>query len=1219
MAGKTSYPRRGISGSGFRVSSFNIPGSFICILAAIVLLGPLGAGYLRAAEGRAIYFAKGSQSVSPKADSGPARYRVFFLKHISAEKGKEYLAEVKIGTVSQLPGANMLLVTAQPRELIKASAILRLVDSEKQFAIRTISPASPTEDFASGEQIAARLKGRDGILIGTFSNPPTGPAQAKAIIDIHNGAVIAVAPVDWLERNISAAEQRLGTKAEAPQPPRLEKAIEPNQPIQPEAKQVIVAELEGAKKITASGEFTGQPEEVNEPEGSELFGRLLDSLAEAEKKAAEQGKQVSEANEPKTIATVSEPNEPNAAATVPEVNVPSEAPAGPAGQGPTEQLTDVELAEILRRLAALEAGLKAEPVEEIATEIEQPNEAEVEEVVPRIEQPNEVEVEEVVPRVEQPNEVEVEEVVPKIEHPKEVSEVNEVNEITEPVSKNGLYEPEPLANGEDVLVLNLPEKLTMEEFLGFMGEHLQLDYLYNPAEVKGDVTLRIHGQLKGPIKVSQLYSLFENVLYFNNFVMTRDENLVTIRKKASADIIDPPIVPAGGEGIVETGDVIITREFKLKHIDTASAQNLLKGMQLGIKVTPIQQTGTLFVMEYTFRMARIEKLLAMVDKPGEPKQFRLRDLKFTMAESLVPKVETLAEQLGTISVTVAAPRAPTAKPDPRKRTKATVKRGAAAPPKPTAKPTVYLEADKRTNRILMIGLAEQLDIVDGLIEALDVEQQDLRTLRLYQIEHIDAEEVRKKLGELGMVGGAGTAGRAPARTTKLTGAAAKSKAAAAAAARTRGGTAAKEELLVEEPQVVIIEPINSLLVNATPQQHVQISMIIGYVDSPTPETEIPYVVYPLENQAPEDLAGVLTQLIQETTSAQDKEGKIVTTTKKRREEDIVIIPDKNTFSLIVYASKKNQAWIKNLIKQLDKRRPQVLIDVTLVQITKDDIFNLDLDLLSSIPDLTYTSGITGESVVDLLLAPESNRDRFIDFGTTAGSFTGFYGDLKVNALLTAVETKRYGRVMARPKLLVNDNETGSIKTTDTTFVKRTSTNIIGTETPQTATQTVFDDYSAGITLEITPHISEGDMLRLEISLNRSGFTSALGGEIPPDKADADITTVVTVPDKSTIILGGVEKVQSTKGGEKVPILGDLPLLGPLFKTVARSEGQDKVYIFVKAHILRPGGDLALADLREVSRENREAFERLEREMGEYEDWPGIKPKPMDPLRILGPD
>jgi len=535
---------------------------------------------------------------------------------------------------------------------------------------------------------------------------------------------------------------------------------------------------------------------------------------------------------------------------------------------------------------------------------------------------------------------------------------------------------------------------------------------------------------------------------------------------------------------------------------------------------------------------------------------------------------------------------------------------------------VYLDYDERTNRILMIGYQDELDTVESLVDTLDVEQKDLRTLRLYEIQNIDAEEVRNKLEALGLVGAVrGTSRRQPGRPRP----AAQSEKSPAAGRIT--STTTTEEALVEQPQVIIIESTNSLLVNATAEQHAQIAMIIGYVDSETEVTSIPYVVYPLENKDPEQLGQILNKLIQETTEKKDKEGKIQVATKQL-EEDIYVIPDPSTYSLIVYASKKNQQWIGTLIEQLDQYRPQVLLDVTLVQITKTDAFDMDLDLLSSIPDMSYVSGFTGVTteIADLLLASASDRSKFIELQQTRSiegeytGFKGFYGDKKINALLTAIQTRGYGRIMARPKLLVNDNEEAQISTTGTTYVSRTETQQMGTDNPVQSQRTVFDQYSAGISLAIKPHISTGDMLRLEVTLNRSGFTESLEGLTkPPNKSDADVTTVVTIPDKSTIILGGMEKVDHSKGGKKIPILGDLPILGGLFREVKRSGTQDKLYIFVKAHILRPGGNLALADLKAVSHKNREAFEKLETEMQSYQDWPGIKPQPMDPVRILESD
>jgi type II secretory pathway component GspD/PulD (secretin) len=1009
-------------------------------------------------------------------------FKIFPLKYISVEQGKKYLVEAKIGTtVSPFPGTAALLVTARPDELIKVMTILNLVDCRGQFAVRTLFGASVAKNLPSNKQVAAKV---GNISIGSFFNPPAVNAKVRAIIDIHNGALVVVAPVSSVDKIISAVRQLSNS----------------------------------GERITQSGP---------------------DALSKLK---------------------------------APELNRP-----------------DV-------------MGLRFAAKDEIRT------------------QPNSVAAV-----------LEQEQKVPG-------------QKIPEPSAVSRSYETKSITNGEDTLQLALPETLSITEFLGFVGEHLHLNYLYDPTKVKGDVTIRRHGRLRGPIKLKELYPLLEQVMQFHGFAMTRRGDLVTIVPAAEAQNIDPSLYP-DAKGI-EIGDAVITRVFKLQHIDTTNAKNLLDGMRLVTDVRPIPENQTLIVTAFAYRMPRIETLLELVDKPGEPKKFRFRQLKYTMAQTLTPKIQTLAEQLGTISITIAAakPAAPTTRSTARKpgettaqyqlrlRQEAQARARRATTPSVTAgepaKPTVYLDADERTNRVLMIGIDEQLDAVEELIDTLDVAQQDLRTLKLYKIEHIDAEEARKKLEELGIVtpiqtsyypysspySSRITGGVQPTTPTTRTSATTRTP------ITTKQTTGAGAEALVGEPQVVVVEPTNSLLVNATDEQHVQIAQILSFVDSEMEQEEIPYKVYPLENQSPDHLASILEPLVQETVL--DKEGKIEQVIKKQ-EDQITIVPDPNTFSLIVYASKKNQVWIGDLIEKLDQRRPQVLIDVTLVQISKTDAFEYDINLIQSFPDLVSTSGLTGaimpvveggSSLVSKLL--NSGRDRFIDFQSNGGSGTGFYGDRHINALLTAMEQKNYGRVLAKPKILVNDNEPGIISATDTTYVTKTTGAVVEGSMGVVQTGVDYQGYDAGITLEIVPHISRGDLLRLDISLSRSDFGN-ITGERPPDTTSNDINTTVTVPDGSTIILGGLLKLNQSKGGTKVPLLGDIPLIGGLFRSTNNSDLQRHMYVFVKAEIIRPDEDGFMGDdLTRISDRNRKAFEEYEIEFQEYHDWPGVKPKAMRPFKVL---
>ena len=220
-----------------------------------------------------------------------------------------------------------------------------------------------------------------------------------------------------------------------------------------------------------------------------------------------------------------------------------------------------------------------------------------------------------------------------------------------------------------------------------------------------------------------------------------------------------------------------------------------------------------------------------------------------------------------------------------------------------------------------------------------------------------------------------------------------------------------------------------------------------------------------------------------------------------------------------------------------------------------------------------------------------------------------------------MEKKGYGRVLAKPKILVNDNELGHIDTTNTIYVSRSASSATTSGEPVVSTSYTFDEFPSGIQLDITPHISQGSLLRLQIKMQRSSQTAPQGGikenQPPPDKNENNIDTTVTVPDKSTIILGGIITVQQLKNNWKVPLLGDIPLLGGLFRSVNNSSQHSKLYIFVKGEILRPEETLAgLPDLERMSDRYKKAFEEFEDKFQNNQDWPGIKPKPMDPINVL---
>jgi type II secretory pathway component GspD/PulD (secretin) len=220
----------------------------------------------------------------------------------------------------------------------------------------------------------------------------------------------------------------------------------------------------------------------------------------------------------------------------------------------------------------------------------------------------------------------------------------------------------------------------------------------------------------------------------------------------------------------------------------------------------------------------------------------------------------------------------------------------------------------------------------------------------------------------------------------------------------------------------------------------------------------------------------------------------------------------------------------------------------------------------------------------------------------------------VQALLTAIQRKNYGRVLAKPKILVDDGQEGEISTTDATTYVKESIQVPDQGAPITTRD--FEPVEAKIQLQITPHISEGDLLRLDVHLSREDFGTRPAEGAPPDITTSEVTTTVFVPDKNTVILGGLVKLNQSKGGSKVPILGDIPLIGALFRSVDNSDVEKKLYVFLKANTVRPFDEAQLEDLQNISEEHRKTFEKSEAEFQKHQDIPGIKPEPMQPERVL---
>ncbi|MGV6813925.1 MAG: secretin N-terminal domain-containing protein, partial [Phycisphaerales bacterium] len=274
-------------------------------------------------------------------------------------------------------------------------------------------------------------------------------------------------------------------------------------------------------------------------------------------------------------------------------------------------------------------------------------------------------------------------------------------------------------------------------------------------------------------------------------------------------------------------------------------------------------------------------------------------------------------------------------------------------------------------------------------------------------------------------------------------------------------------------------------------------------------------------------------------------------------DKITVIPDEFSNQVIVKAPIKQQEDLEALITRLDKQRSQVYIQAIIVSISDNEDFALAFE--TQINAGQYSAGTDfGLSSPGTTFQDPKSVTAGISGLTQAVIMSEF-----VPIIVNASQTNSNVRILSTPQLLVNNNvESTIVSVSEQPFTTVTPTNGGSAES--------FGGFEeAGTTLTVTPSISDGGFIRMEYNIELSNFTAAQGiAGSPPPRDRNTLTGSVTVPSDATIVLGGitVEDVRDTV--VKVPLLGDIPLVGELFKDTNKINNQSKLYVFLTPRIMQ---------------------------------------------------
>lgn len=286
-------------------------------------------------------------------------------------------------------------------------------------------------------------------------------------------------------------------------------------------------------------------------------------------------------------------------------------------------------------------------------------------------------------------------------------------------------------------------------------------------------------------------------------------------------------------------------------------------------------------------------------------------------------------------------------------------------------------------------------------------------------------------------------------------------------------------------------------------------------------------------------------------------------------EQANVSADVKTNSLIVVADPEVQEIYSELIAKLDQPQPQVLIEAKVVILDTSDNFALGVEISGG--DRIGAKKLFAFSSYGLSKVNPVNGALEIIPGV------GFNGTLVnpdvADVVLRAFTQHKRAKVVSSPRVLVSDNAKGLLSSVSE--VPFTSVNA-----SQTVSTTSFAGFAqAGTTIEVTPHISEAERLQLKYRITRNDFTGTGTAGVPPPRQTDEIVSEVVIPDGHTLIVGGLNRTSANESIDSFPFLENIPIIRKLVSNESFNGKQTSLFIFLKPVILR---DDKFADLKYYS-------------------------------------
>jgi general secretion pathway protein D len=735
---------------------------------------------------------------------------------------------------------------------------------------------------------------------------------------------------------------------------------------------------------------------------------------------------------------------------------------------------------------------------------------------------------------------------------------------------------------------------------------LDLDHLLRLLSTEAGVLITKTEAVKGkvtiiapdPVPLDVAFQILDSILQMRGYAMIRDGTgiykIMPMNDAAQSGL--PVNFGANPEEIPDTSE-LITQVVQLRNLSaTDAAQDIVSLLSTGVggggpgqgggaftaRVVPTT-TNALIITDTAANIKRVLTIIADMEQQlsGGYQVFRLQ---YYDASTMADVINSLILARGGAAAATGARRQPwevraaqggrPGAPVPQRQPTPTAAAGA------TVSGSEFVFPDTKTNSLVVQATPIHLEQISSLVDQLDRPVSLRDSFVVYPVQNLMASELAQRVGQhlgitvnvsqAGAAAGAGTAAsrartaagsRGLGTTTGRVGTSYRSGVSTTPFGT--GGTSIYRGLSVPDDSQaggakssLEVEPL------AAPSTRAADPMEVAQA----PEGAVPVPAAPpvpvVSGPGAEVIAG--------------DEGGVVSPTGSGVQA--VITADDNTNTILVTGPPEQADLIQAMLEKLDVLPPQVYIQAIIAEVALTEGQDLGFEWDHLVATLNHEGqefeGIFGSNFGLGARDEEGNLTRTIGTGLT-GFITGPEG---FASLLVALGTDSNVRILSTPSIFTSNNEAGNITVaSQIPFPTTTLTSTTGTGTGVSPViQTGVEYRNVGIVLDVTPRITQGDIVHLDVMVSADdvGDPISVGGQQYPTTRNRQAQAILSIKDGYTVALGGLMRDAVSRNVSKVPILGDIPLVGALFRASKTRVEKTELLVFLTPRVVRTPADAA---------------------------------------------